>query len=176
MDRPLHVIMDPRATATQQVLEQQFTFAQAIYAQLLASRKAMAELESVESQMKKLDTSDNSDALEKAIHDTQAELENIRGGEQDAHAQGQTHEAGLAEATAGLGTDLRVVESGDRTAPADATEIFTQMKQASQEGIEAWQHFKTADLATLNAELTAAHREPLKIAAIEEQVHYAMTR
>ncbi len=176
LDRPLHVIMDPRATATQQVLEQQFTFAQAIYAQLLASRKAMAELESVESQMKKLDTSDNSDALEKAIHDTQAELENIRGGEQDAHAQGQKHEAGLAEATAGLGTDLRVVESGDRTAPADATEIFTQMKQASQEGIEAWQHFKTADLATLNAELTAAHREPLKIAAIEEQVHYAMTR
>jgi hypothetical protein len=50
------------------------------------------------------------------------------------------------------------------------------MKKASQEGIDAWQHFKTDDLATLNAALTAAHLEPLQIAAIEEQVYYAMAR
>ena len=52
--------MDPRATATQQVLDQQFALAESIYTQLAASRKAMAELESVESQLKKLDASDNS--------------------------------------------------------------------------------------------------------------------
>jgi hypothetical protein len=65
---------------------------------------------------------------------------------------------------------------GDRTAPAAALEIFAQMKKASQEGIDAWEHFKTVDLAALNAALTSAHREPLHIADIEEQVHYAMTR
>jgi photosystem II stability/assembly factor-like uncharacterized protein len=176
LDRTLHVTMDPRAAATPQVLEQQFSFAEGVYTQLLASRKAMAELESVESQLKKLDTDDDPDSLKNAIRSTQAKLENIRGGDRDAQQQSGEHEAGLAEATSGLGTDLRVVESGDRIAPADATEIFTEMKKASQEGIEAWQHFRTVDLATLNTALTAAHREPLKIAAIEEQVHYAMTR
>jgi hypothetical protein len=50
------------------------------------------------------------------------------------------------------------------------------MKKTSQDGIDAWQHFKNGDLVQLNAALTAAHREPLHIAAIEEQVHYAMTR
>ena len=50
------------------------------------------------------------------------------------------------------------------------------MKKASQDGVDAWQQFKTVDLAALNAALTAANRELLKIAAIEEQVHYAMTR
>jgi len=176
IDRPLLVKMDPRAVVTAPVLDQQFTFAQEIYAQILASRKAMAELEGVESQLKKIETSDASDSLKKAIRSTQAKIEKIRDGDRDAHQQSEASEAGLAEATSGLGAALGVVESSDRTAPADATEIFTEMKKASQEGIDAWQHFKSADLATLNAALTAAHREPLKIAAIEEQVHYAMTR
>jgi hypothetical protein len=69
-----------------------------------------------------------------------------------------------------------MVESGDRTAPSQALEVFAEMKKASAEGIEAWQHFKTSDLIALDAALIAAHREPLHIAAIEEQVHYAMTR
>ena len=182
MDRPLRVIMDPRATATPQVLAQQYALAESIYGQVLEARKAMAELDSVDSQLKKLaSASDNPAELKDAISKAQAALTRIRAGEHAAEAKGRESEAspaeaGLAEATGGLGTDLRLVESGDRTAPAVAMEIFARMKKASQDGIDAWQQFKTADLAALNAALTAANREPLKIAAIEEQVHYAMTR
>jgi photosystem II stability/assembly factor-like uncharacterized protein len=177
VDRPLRVIMDPRATATPQVLSQQYALAESIYGQLLQARKAMAELDSVDSQLKKLaSASDNPAELKDAIGKAQAKLHGIRAGEHDAEAKGGESEAGLAEATSGLGTDLRLVESGDRTAPAAAVEIFTQMKKASQDGVDAWQQFKTVDLAALNAALTAANRELLKIAAIEEQVHYAMTR
>ena len=42
---------------------------------------------------------------------------------------------------------LRVVESGDRTAPAQAIVIFNQMKTAATAQIAAWQHFKASDLA-----------------------------
>jgi hypothetical protein len=177
MDRALRVIMDPRATATTQALDQQYTLAESIYTQLRASRKAMAELDSVESQLRKLAAAnDNPSELKDTLHAAQAKLEKIRsGGRGDAEKAGE-EEPGLAEAASALGTDLRVVESGDRTAPAQAIEIFTQMSKASKEGIGAWQHFKTVDLAALNAALVSAHREPLKIAAIEEQVYYAMTR
>jgi hypothetical protein len=176
MDRPLRVIMDPRAPATPQMLTQQFALANSIYGQLLQSRKAMAELDSAASQLQKLagDNSGSTD-LKAEIQTAQANLDRIRAGEHGADGKGDS-EPGLAEASSGLNTDLRLVESGDRTAPASALEIFAQMKKASQQGIDAWQHFKTDDLATLNAALTAAHLEPVQIAAIEEQVYYAMTR
>jgi hypothetical protein len=176
LNRPLRVIMDPRATATPQVLAQQFTLAESIYTQLTASRKAMAELDSVESQLKKLDSSDNPDSLRDAIHNAQAKIEKIRSGEHETADKPGEHEAGLAEATSGLGTVLRIVESGDRTAPAQALTIFDQMNKASSAGIAAWEGFKKTDLNALNATLILAGHEPLKIAAIEEQVHYAMTR
>jgi photosystem II stability/assembly factor-like uncharacterized protein len=176
LNRPLHVIMDPRATATPQVLAQQFTLGESIYAQLTVSRKAMAELESAESQLKKLDTSDSPGSLRDAIHNAQAKIEKIRSGEHESADKAGEHEAGLAEATTGLGTVLRIVESGDRTAPAQALQIFDQMKKASSVGIAAWEAFKKTDLDALSAALVSARREPLKITAIEEQVHYAMTR
>jgi photosystem II stability/assembly factor-like uncharacterized protein len=172
IERPLHVMMDPRAAATKQVLDQQYAFAESIYMELRASHKAMAELESVASQLKKLDAAnDNPPELKDAIRTAQAKLEKIRAGGAD-----KANEPGLADTASGLTTDLRMVESGDRTAPAAALAIFAQMKKASTAGIAAWEHFKTVDLLSLNAALTSAHREPLKIAVIEEQVHYAMTR
>jgi hypothetical protein len=136
----------------------------------------MAVLDSVESQLKKLDSSDNPDSLRDAIHNAQAKIEKIRSGEHETADKPGEHEAGLAEATSGLGTVLRIVESGDRTAPAQALTIFDQMNKASSAGIAAWEGFKKTDLNALNATLILAGHEPLKIAAIEEQVHYAMTR
>ena len=54
MERLLKVTMDPRSAATAQVLDQQFQLGGSIYLETLASRKAMAELESVENQLNKL--------------------------------------------------------------------------------------------------------------------------
>jgi len=71
---------------------------------------------------------------------------------------------------------LRVVESGDRPAPAQAIVIFDQMKKAANIQTAAWQHFKTSELAGVNAALQRAHQPSIQIAAIEEEVHYAMTR
>ena len=173
-ERPLRVTMDPRAEATQAVLDAQYALAQQIYAQLLPGRKAMAELESVESQIGAI--KDPPTDLAEAIRTAQTRLDAIRGGGRGEPAAGAEAEPGLAEAVSALGSDLRVVESGDRTAPTVALTLFDQMSKSEREKVAAWEQFKKADLSALNAALTRAHREPLHIAAIEEQVHYAMTR
>ena len=83
---------------------------------------------------------------------------------------------GLAKSNAGLATILHVVESGHRAAPAVALEILAQMSTSARENIQSWQRFKSTELSNVNKALVRANRPPLQIAAIEEQVHYAMTR
>jgi len=174
MERPLQVTMDPRSSATQQVLEQQYSLASSIYEQTLSSRKAMAEIAGVESQLKKLEASGGSNPayLTQAIDHALEKLQEIKGG--DADEKGEEH--GLAQANAGLGMALSVVESGDRTAPSQAVVIFHEMSKAAQAKIHDWELYKTTELGHVNAALARAHRAPMQIAAIEEQVHYAMTR
>ena len=177
MERPLPVTMDPRVDASAEVLNRQFTLADSIYVQMLSSRKAMAELESVESQLKKLNADGgNPPDVTQAIRAALARLLKIRGGEDgDEDKDGQST-AGLAEANAGLGVALQMVESGHRAAPSQSLVIFDQMSKAVHAQTAAWQQFKTTYLGHVNAALVRANRKPLQIAAIEEQVHYAMTR
>ncbi|HUY82527.1 MAG TPA: hypothetical protein VMU92_12455 [Acidobacteriaceae bacterium] len=168
--QPVRVTMDPRSPATQQVLDQQYALATDIYKQTIATRKAMAELQSVESEMKGLEAKarTNPPALNAAVQEALKHLQAISGGE-----GGQP---GLAQANSGLGTAFSIVESGDRTAPSQAIVIFKQMSNVAQQGIANWEQFKRNGLSRVNAELARAHQKPVHISAIEEQVHYAMTR
>jgi photosystem II stability/assembly factor-like uncharacterized protein len=180
MEQPLKVTMDSRAAATSQVLDQQFMLADSIYTQTLATRKAMAELESVEAQLKKEAGEENDPAeLRLALHDALQKLDEIKGGE-NGPGEGPTRQnsekPGLADANAGLGVALAMVESGDRAAPSQAIVIFNEMSKAARAQIEAWKQYKAVELNRVNAALTRAQRKPLQISAIEEQVHYAMTR
>jgi photosystem II stability/assembly factor-like uncharacterized protein len=170
MEQPLRVTMDPRSSATQQVLDQQYAVATSIYTQTLATRKAMAELQSVETELTKLEASSESHSseLNSAVHDALAKLHSISAGEDN--------KPGLAQANAGLGTALEMVESGDRTAPSQAIVIFKQMSNVGQQKIQLWEQFKRTGLNHVNAALARAYQKPVQISAIEEQVHYAMTR
>ena len=175
-ERRVQVTMDPRSTATNQVLERQFALAGAIYRETLASRKAMAELESVEAQLNALNSRNNNPAdLQRDLRAALGKLESIKNGLVE-NPNAPKRQIGLADANSGLGVALRVVESGDRTAPSQAIVIFDEAKTAAITQIAAWQHFKTSDLAGVNAALQRAHQPALQMAAIEEEVHYAMTR
>ena len=176
MERPVQVTMDPRSIAATEVLDQQFALAGSIYRETLASRKAMAELESVETQLNALQSRNSNPVdLQRELRSALAKLQTLKNG-RDGVSNASEKQIGLADANTGLGVALRVVESGDRPAPAQAIVIFDQMKNAANTQIAAWQHFKVSDLARVNAALQRAHQPPLQIAAIEEQVHYAMTR
>lgn len=172
MTRPLRVAKDPRVDASAQSFERQFTLSNSIYAQTLSTRKAMAELESIESQLEKLtvDGRDNSPELSALLREALAHLEQMKGG------NGEMKETGLAEANSGLSVALRMVESGHRAPPAQALAILDQMSTAAREKVTALQHFKTTQLKDVNSALVRANKSPIQIAAIEEQVHYAMTR
>ncbi|HLY41987.1 MAG TPA: hypothetical protein VKR52_12315 [Terracidiphilus sp.] len=176
--RPLHVAVDPRINASTQTLERQFTLANSIYVQTLSTRKAMAELESIESQLKKLmaDGRNNAPDLSHSLREALATLDRIKGGQKDGEDESGKNETGLADANAGLSVALRMVESGHRDAPAQALEILDQMSAAAREKTAAFERFKTTELKDVNAALTRANQPPIQIAAIEEQVHYAMTR
>ncbi len=176
MERTVQVTMDPRSPATTEVLDQQFTLGSSIYRETLASRKAMAELESVETQLNELQSRKNNPAdLQRELHTALTNLESIKNGENEK-SNSSAKQIGLADANTGLGVALRVVESGDRPAPSQAIVIFNQMKDAAGAQIAAWQHFKSSELANVNAALQRAHQAPLQIAAVEEEVHFAMTR
>ncbi len=176
MERPVQVIMDPRSAATTQLITQQFALGQSIYLETLASRKAMAELESVENQLNALQAKEHNPAdLQQELSSALTKLESIKNGE-DEISTAPIKRVGLADANTGLGVALRIVESGDRPAPSQAITIFNQMKIAADAQIAAWQHFKTNELAKVNNALQRAHQPSMQIAAIEEQVHYAMTR
>ena len=175
MQSPLHVTMDPRASATEQVLEEQFTLAESIYDRLRSAHKALAELEGVDSELTKLDAAGDPE-LRAAVEKAQSRLTAIRNGAAGAQEEEGESDSGLAAAAAGLSSAQRMVESGDRTAPSQAVEIFHEMGHAAGERISDWERFKKDELAALNAALVKAHRKPLEVSSIEEQVHYAMTR
>ncbi len=166
MDRPLHVIMDPRVDATPEALDRQFALADSIYAQTLSSRKAMAELDSVETQLMKLDSIslNNPPDLTQAIHSALAKLREIKGGD-DEDAEKSKSEIALAKANAGLVTVLHVVESGHRAAPAQVLEILSEMSAAARKRytvVATIQNY--AQLTKVNAALVHANRKPLQIA------------
>ncbi|MFP5205259.1 MAG: hypothetical protein ACLGSH_07875 [Acidobacteriota bacterium] len=171
MQQPLKVMMDPRSSATQQVLQAQYALARQIDVLEREGRKAMAELEAVESQISKLkaQAGEQPQSLRDAIHNAEAKIAAIRGDQNG-------DKPGLAAATAALSADEGIVENGDRTPPAVALSIFHSMSPVERSQIAAWNAFKKHDLAALNGALQAAHRAPVQIAAIEQQVYYAMTR
>ncbi len=178
LQQTLRVAMDPRVRATPAALQQQFEQAQAIYDEAVSSRKAMAEIQSVQAELKKLESSVAHDTkLAPEVERAQTSLAQIAGGGDDQPGSAE-HEKqlGLSQASAGLGTVLRVVESGHRSAPASALEINQQMSALAKERIAQWSAFKSGPLAQLNANLAKANLKPVQVTQIEHEVEYLMTR
>ncbi|MGI8771460.1 MAG: hypothetical protein ACR2JE_08475, partial [Acidobacteriaceae bacterium] len=178
MQQTLHVAMDPRVQATSAELQQQFDLAQTIYTEALRSRKAMAEIQSVQEELKKLQSKVAHDArLAPAVERAQTSVAQIAGVDGDQKGSADAgKQPGLSQASAALGTALRVVVSGHRSAPASALEIDKQMSALANDRIAQWSAFKSGELAQLNTELEKAKLKPVQITEIEQEVDYLMTR
>ena len=174
-EQPLRVTMDPRSPATTAILDHQYALATSIFDDAVKARKAMAELQSVSTELNKLlGTDSEANAKDReAVQAALNKLKDIEGGDDDAATEKQP---GLAAATAGLGVALQIVESGDREAPEQALTIYHQMSAASHAGIARWEQYKQTELPQLNAHLKRSGLGTVEISAIEEEVHYAMTR
>lgn len=171
--QPLTIVMDPRSSATPAELEQQQETGQRIYQETIRSRRALAEMQSVEKALPTEQQARATPALQAATERMRQAMTRILDG---ADARGGAEGMGLREANTGLVSALRVVESGDRTIPAQALELERQASRAMQTRVEQWRQLKANQLPELNRQLRLAKLPAIQIAGIEQEVYYQMTR
>ena len=171
---PLQVVMDPRSSATPEVLARQLQLGRQIFDDTMEARRALAEIGSVQKQLSDLQAKLNSPGqqLVSALVDAQVSLNKILKHKEDATSQGP----GLQNSYLGLAAALRVVESGDRDVPSQAVALYEESKQNVKSSISEWDGFKRNRLPALNQQLRDADLTPVAISEIEREVQELMTR
>ena len=156
--------MDPRSSATAPVLAQQLRLGLEIFAEARRGWQAAAEIGSVKKHLDDLRPQlAGKSALLSQVSALEAAIEKIEKGNGEA-AGGSL---GLQTANAGLGSALRVVESGDRTTPSQALDVYKESAQAMRARTEQWSSLKTSQLAQLNQALKEAGLQAIRVAEIE---------
>jgi len=161
--------MDPRSAATSEVLAQQLQLGRQIFAETMEAWRALAEMDSVQKQLadirkelgqRKSEIQDASVLL--ALTDAQSAIGKLVNKEHAA-----TEAPGLQDASTGLASALRVVESGDRSVPSQAIAVYRESSQQAKTRIAEWNQFKQTRLAQLNQQLGKTNLAPIAIAEIE---------
>jgi len=165
MTQPLVIAMDPRSPATSDQLDQQLKLGRQIYLEAWQSRHLLAQVNSAQKQLEDLKTKVTAQSdLEASTTDAGAALKRILRGE-----EGQPHAMGLEAANTGLSAALRVVESGDRTAPAQALELYQEASSALKTAAERWNAFKSTQMPRINDQLKQANLVPIAIAKSDDE-------
>jgi photosystem II stability/assembly factor-like uncharacterized protein len=159
----LKVIMDPRSPATADVLAQQFRLGQQIFGETVEARRVLSEMESVQEQLSDLqrkieEQGQQRGQLTSAMEETQSAIDKILRGSE--HSAGES--VGLQKAYTGLAAALRVIEGGDREAPAQAIEVYKESSAQVKARIAEWAQLKQARLEQLKGELREAHFAPIE--------------
>jgi DNA repair exonuclease SbcCD ATPase subunit len=171
--QPLTVVMDPRSSATQEILHQQLQLGQQIFAETLEARRALAEIASLQKQLadREQKLGENKSDIKSALADAQTEISKI---EAKPGAVGQPSR--LQDAFADMASALRVVEGGDRAVPSQAIAVYNESSQRVKIAIGEWSEFKTTKLRRLNQKLSEANLAPIAISEIEQEVQFLMSR
>ena len=163
--------MDPRSAATPAELAQQFQLGQRIFTDTLRSRRALAEMGSIQKQLSGLQPKvEQQTDLKASVAQALSQMHKILDGEDSSAG------TGLEKANDALTSALKVVEGGDRTVPSQAITLYEQASQAMNQRSKEWSEFKKNQLPELNRKLQGANLAPIAIAEIEREVEYLMTR
>jgi hypothetical protein len=168
----LIVVNDPRSSASESDMKQQFDVSYKIFADSLESRRALAEIGSVKEQLSQLidkKTAGHGD-LDKKARDLAVTIEGLLSGRSEGESMG------LNQANAALTAALHVAESSDRTTPSQALVLYSQAREASAKRVQEWAAVKKGSLAELNRQLQTRSLSPIAISEIEQEVYYLMTR
>jgi photosystem II stability/assembly factor-like uncharacterized protein len=158
-NQALKIIMDPRSPATPDVLKQQFQLSRQIYDEGVQAKQVLAEAASVQKQItdrQRLAMQDPE--IKSALEKAQSDIAQLLSNKDHNDAM-----SGLQEAFAALASALRVVESGDRVAPAQAIEVYKESSQQLKVRIEQWVQFKQTTLTQLNQKLQKANIQLIAI-------------
>ncbi len=164
----LKVVMDPRCTATPAIFERQLELGLKMFAEARAARRALGEIGSVRKELTDVrqKVGEGNGAVTSAIAEAQAEIAKIVTNRESAPAE----PGGLQAAFTGLGSALRVVESGDREVPSQAVALYQESSARAKVGIAAWEKFKQTKLRELNQKLQENNIAPVTVSEIEQDV------
>jgi len=172
--QPLEITMDPRSSATLEILRQQFQLANQIFAETMEARRVLAQINSVQKQIaeaqRKLE--EQSPEIKSALADVQSGIAEILKKKDDNSGPS----AGLQEAYQNLVSALRVVERGERATPSQAVALYKESSQQAKRSIEEWTTFQQMKLPRLNQRLHETGISPITISEIEQGVDFLMSR
>lgn len=171
--QPLTVAMDPRSQTTMQELENQQKAGKEIFAAALQARQAVTEIKGLQKQLTEISQkiSAQESPIKSAIVQMQADLKRIL-------SSGDVEPGeivGLDAASTGMSSALHVVESGDRTAPAQAIEVFKRSDHALHNGMDEWNKLKAERLPQLNQKLRQANLTPIASIVVDDEEEYSDT-
>jgi photosystem II stability/assembly factor-like uncharacterized protein len=168
---PLTVNMDPRSTATAEVLAKQFQLGQKMFGEAMKARRVLNEIASVQKQLAEAQERSGQQKsgggglpLKPALDEAQVEIKAIL---ILTNQQRGSDARGLQGAYSALASALRVVESGDREVPSQAIEVYEQASPQVKAGEAAWDQFKQTKLERLNQQLRAAGSTPVELRNVE---------
>jgi photosystem II stability/assembly factor-like uncharacterized protein len=171
-EAPLEVQMDPRSKATAAELEQQQNLGLEVFQQVRGGRKALAEMNAVKADLDRLAQQLNSKPeLQAESKKIVGAIESIQKGSKPA-----PDAMGLEAASSGLQSVLRVVESGDRTTPQQAIELYGVAQKAANARIGEWTALKAGGLAEFNHALEKAGLHFVDVSSIEAETGELLAR
>jgi photosystem II stability/assembly factor-like uncharacterized protein len=148
-EQPLQVVMDPRCPATSEVLIQQFRLAQQIYREATDARRTIAAIHSTQKQLNDDQQKESLSAeIKSALVEASSRLDKMLVGTTPGQ---QT--IGLQDAYSDISSALRVVEGGDREAPAQAIVVYKESSDQIKLRTGEWNEFKQSSLPQLNQKL-----------------------
>jgi hypothetical protein len=156
--------MDPRSKTTAAELEQQQTLGLEVFGKVRRSRQTLAEMTAVKASLDQL----AGQLKDKPTLQAQREKLATSIGEIQKGSKSAPDVMGLEAASGGLQSALRVVESGDRTTPQQAIEVYQLSDKAASSRIDQWNALKGGELAQFNQALEKAGLHGVKISEIEE--------
>ncbi len=172
--QPLEIAMDPRSSATPEVLRQQFQLGNQMFAQAMEARRVLAEINSVQKRIAEAQqkTEARNPELKSALTEAQSGIAEILTRKNDDPKR----TAGLQDAYNNLASALRVVERGDRGAPSQAIAVYEESSRQVKVRIGEWAAFKQTKLSQLNQRLRENSLAPIAISQIEQEVEFVMSR
>ena len=147
--------MDPRSSATPEVLAQQFDLSRQMFKQVMRSRRVLVEIKGVQKQLTAVSEkiADANSELKQSVAQMQTAIAAILSG------SGKPAQAdGLEDAQSGMAAALRVVEGGDRATPSQAMRLYEESEQVATLRLNDWDQLKARQLAQLNDRLKQANQ------------------
>jgi photosystem II stability/assembly factor-like uncharacterized protein len=140
----LRVKMDPRAKTTTAELAEQQRLGLSIFEETVRVREAQAQIKAAKETLTELKQKfKDNPQLQARIEKISTELATIESGN-------KSESMGLSAAGGQLQAALRVVESGDRTVPQQAMDVYRVSDEAAKSRMAEWKALKAGELADLH--------------------------